>query len=375
MAGGGTAGHVNPGLAIADALVERGLDPSAVHWVGSSRGLEATAVPAADYGMTLLSGRGIERRISTQNVAAILGILRASVEAVRLLRSRRPAIVVSLGGYASVPCSLAAALLGIPLVVAEQNTVPGLANRLASRFARASAVTFPGTPLRRAVVTGNPLRSAVTDIDRKRDCAGARQTLELPVDHTVILVFGGSLGATRINRAVVALAEAWGDRRDVAIRHVIGERDWNDLPAPDVGPDGLVYQRVRYEDRMPLALAAADVAVCRAGATTVTELAAVGLPALFVPYPYATGDHQTANARFLVDEGAGVLLVDAELTGGTLQAALEPLIGDPTALAAMADAAASLAVPDAAAQVASLVEEHASRRSCGSPARGDATDD
>lgn len=362
VAGGGTAGHVLPALAVARELVDRGHDPGTIHFVGSERGQEARLVPAAGLAVTLLPGRGIARRLTLDNVGAVAGLVRGATGAVRLLSRLRPSVVLSVGGYASVPCSVAAAVLRIPLVLHEQNAVPGLANRLAGRFAVASAVSFPGTALPRAVVTGNPVRAEVLAIDPSPPRrAGARRALGLPADAVVVGVSGGSLGARRVNEAVLGLVEAWSDRSGIAVRHAVGSRDWGSvsgrLPRPPAG--GLVYQAVEYEERMPDLLAAADVFVCRAGGSTVAELTAVGVPAVLVPLPIAPNDHQTANARAMVDAGAAVLVPDGELTAGRLAAELGPLVADPARLAAMAAAAAGLGHPDAARRVADLVERHA----------------
>jgi undecaprenyldiphospho-muramoylpentapeptide beta-N-acetylglucosaminyltransferase len=365
IAGGGTGGHVVPALAIGRALVARGHAPASVHFVGSSRGIEARLVPAAGFPLTLLPGRGIVRRLSRDNVGAVVGLGQAVGRAVALLARRRPKVVVSVGGYASVPCALAAATLRVPIVVHEQNAVPGAANRLAARFARASAVSYPGTLLPRAVVTGNPVRPEILTVQRTAAAReAARTALGLDRDRFVVGVFGGSLGALRINRAVLAAVPAWRDRGDLAIRHVVGDRDWQLvldelalLPAPR--PDGLQYQHVRYEDRMDLLLAAADLCLCRAGGNTVAELAVVGMPSILVPFPAATGDHQTANARVFEGAGAAVLVRDAELDGDRLVREVEGLMADPSRLAAMGKAASGLARPGAADDVAALAEEHA----------------
>ena len=363
VAGGGTAGHVLPGLAVARALVAAGHPPESIHWVGSETGIEGRLVPEAGFGITLLPGRGIERKFSAASAAAALGLSRAAARAVGVVTRRRPAVVVALGGYASVPCALAAVPLRVPVVVCEQNAVPGAANRLVARFARAAAVSFPGTDLPRAEVTGNPVRPEVLAVDRHRDRDSARRALGLPLDRRVVAVFGGSLGARRINLALLSALEGWARRDDLAIRHVVGRRDWSMVGegAPVLSPGGVVYEPVEYEDRMDLVLAAADLAVCRAGATSVAELAVVGLPAVLVPLPGAPGDHQTANARHLADADAAVLVPDAELDGPRLAAEVDALLAAPDRLAAMAHAARRTARPDAAERVADLVERHARR--------------
>jgi len=374
VAGGGTAGHVLPGLAVARELVRRGRDASSILFVGAERGIESRLVPEAGFEVELLPGRGIERRLSVQNVVALWGLTTALWRAVRLVHRRRPAVVLALGGFASAACALAALLWRVPLVVAEQNARAGAANRLVARLARACAVPFDETDLPKAVVTGNPVRDEVLAVAADRDVLAARSELGLPEDRTVVVVFAGSLGSRRINEAVYGAVGRWAHRDDLAIHHVIGTRDWEDRPAvardldePRDGPDGpavgLVYQPIRYQDRMDLVLGAADLAVCRAGGTTVAELAVVGVPAVLVPLPIATRDHQTANAGPFVRSGAAVLIPDGELDVDRLVAEVEALVGDPSRLAEMAVAARGLGRPDAAGAVADLVESTARRPS------------
>jgi UDP-N-acetylglucosamine--N-acetylmuramyl-(pentapeptide) pyrophosphoryl-undecaprenol N-acetylglucosamine transferase len=362
VAGGGTAGHVLPGLALGEALVRRGHARGSIRFVGSERGMETRAVPEAGFPFTALAGRGIERRPSLASLRAAASLVRGVVQGIRLVRRLRPRVVVVLGGYASVPCAVGARLARVPVVVTEQNARAGAASRLAGRFAAASAVPFAETDLPRKVVTGNPVRPEILAVDRQRDRASARTALGLPADRTVLAVFSGSLGARRINQAVRGALPTWADRGDLAVRHVVGARDWDDLgPPPELPEGGLVYQAVRYEERMDLLLAAADLAVCRAGGTTVAELAEVGLPAVLVPLPGAPRDHQTANAGALARAGAAVVVGDDELDAGRLADLVESLASDPAALSSMGAAALGLARPDAADRVAILVEEHARR--------------
>lgn len=331
--------------------------------------------PAAGFEITLLPGRGIARRLSWSNVGAVAGLSAAVVRATWLLRRLRPAVVISVGGYASVACSVAAVVLRIPLVVAEQNAVPGLANRLAGRFARVCAVSFPGTPMPKAVLTGNPVRPEILAADRTpAGMSAAREALGLPGDYKVIAVAGGSLGARRINEATLEFARMWKERQGVAIRHVVGERDFGSVLASagalaqtsgrepgsrSEGSSGLIYQVVSFEERMDLLLSAADVAVQRAGASTASEVTVLGVPSLLVPLPGAPGDHQTLNAMRLVDAGAAVMVADSELNGDRLAVELEALLDDPRRLKAMSRAARSLAFPEAADSVAALAEKYA----------------
>ena len=363
IAGGGTAGHVIPAISIGRALVERGHPPSSVHFVGSRRGVEGRLVREAGFAITLLPGRGVARHLTVDNLAAVGGLTAATVEAAGIMARRRPSVVISVGGYASLPSVIAAIALRAPLIIAEQNAVPGAANRLAGRFARAAAVSFEGTDLPRAVVTGNPVRPEVLAVDRDEPSSRvvARRELGLPLDGIVLAAIGGSLGARRINDTIVGLTAAWAGRAGMAIRHVVGGRDWEAIAGarPDSVPGGLLYQQVRFEDRMQLVYAAADLMVCRAGASTVAELAAVGMPAVLVPLPGAPGDHQTANARALVDAGGATMIPDGQLGPDRLAAELDTLLADRAHLAAMGSMARLLARPDAAVAVAALAERHA----------------
>jgi UDP-N-acetylglucosamine--N-acetylmuramyl-(pentapeptide) pyrophosphoryl-undecaprenol N-acetylglucosamine transferase len=359
VTGGGTAGHVLPALAIADALVAAGHPRDSVHFAGAERGIEARLVPPTGHPMTLLPGRGIQRKLTLANLGAVVGLVVGFVRALGLVGRLRPRVVVAVGGYASVAVGLAAIVRRVPLVVAEQNLVPGAANRLLGRFARAAAVSFPGTDLPRAVVTGNPIRAEITALDVDRDRAAAKRAFGVDPARRLVLVFGGSLGALRINEAALAAAESWRDRADLAVHHVVGRRDWEAISrrASDHGP--LQHRLVPYEDEMPAALAAADVAVCRSGSSTCFELAAAALPAVLVPSPYVTADQQTGNARHLVDGGAAVLVPDAELDGRRFAAEVEAILADPERWRAMSHAARALARPDAAARIAAIATEHA----------------
>lgn len=361
VAGGGTAGHVLPGLAVAAALVDRGHPASTIHFVGSERGLERTLVPDAGFDLTLLPGRGIQRRLTFENVAAVWGLMRAVVKGIVLVRRSRPRVVLVLGGYASVACTVGAFIWRVPIVVMEQNARAGAANKIAGRFAKASAVSFVETDLPRIVVTGNPVRAEVLAINRSTDRERARVSLGVGTDRTFIAVVTGSLGSRNVNESVLAALPKWSTRTDLAIRHVIGSRDWDSVQVRLPQTDGLEYVAVRYEDGMETVLAAADLLIGRAGGTTVAELAEVGVASVLVPLPQAPRDHQTANAAALVRAGAAVLIPDRELDGDRLISEVEPLLGSPDRLKRMGVAARTLAQPHAADSVAQLVERHARR--------------
>lgn len=369
IAGGGTAGHVLPGVSIAAEIVDRGTPRRAVHFVGSSRGVETRLVPEAGFELTTLPGRGLQRRLTLANAAAAAALARALVQALAVVRRRKPAVVVGLGGYASAACAAAAVLLRVPLVITEQNAVPGLANRLVGRFASGVATAFDATDLPGATWTGNPVRTEVLAADRAGGRSGARAALGVDAERRMVAVFGGSLGARRINEAVLDAMGRWRTREDLHVRHITGRRDHAEVTRQAAGCGGrAVHDLVEYEDDMAAVYAAADLVVSRSGATTVAELAAVGVPAVLVPLPGAPGDHQSANARRLADTGAAVVVPDAELDGSRLALEVDTLLADPDRLAAMATAARGLARSDAAAAVVDLIENCA-RRPRPDPAR------
>ncbi len=364
MAGGGTAGHLQPALAIAEALVDRGHDRGSIEFVGSERGQDAETLDGRGFPFTLLPGRGVVRSLAPRdlvgNVVSLAGLAVAAVGGLRLVARERPRVVVSVGGYASLPAALAAVMLRIPLVLVNTDAVPGAANRLFGRFARASAVGWEGVRLPRAVVTGTPVRPEIGAVRRApADRIAARRLLGLPPDRALVAVFGGSLGARSLNRCVEGLSARWERRSDVAIYHIVGRRDWDGRTGDGPGGadhPGLVLVRVPFEERMAAVYAAADVVVCRAGAMTVAELAVAGVPAVLVPLPGAPGDHQTANGRVLERAGAAVLLADALCEPARLDGILDGLLSDRGALDAMGAAAARLGRPDAADAGAQVVE-------------------
>lgn len=370
ITGGGTAGHTNPGIAIAESLVKLGMAPAEIRFLGGERGNEGSLVPAAGFDIDLLPGRGIRRALSPaairDNVGAVSGLLSGLTRAVSMLRRLRPDVVVSLGGYAAFAGAAAAVATRTPLVISEQNARASAVNRLFGPFADVCALPFPDTDLPKGELTGNPIRSSVVDAVQSVDRAGARARISERVwagsptalaDRTLLAVWAGSLGATRINQAVAGLADRWVDRDDVAIYHIVGKRDWETFrrETPDPSSSGLVYITVDYENHMADVLRGADIALCRCGASTVSELSAVGLPSLLVPLPIAPRDHQRANAAELVSAGGAILINDADVTADHLQQVLEPLLGDPSTIRSMAEASASVGRPDAADAVARIV--------------------
>lgn len=355
VAGGGTAGHVTPALAVAEALVTLGVARGDVHLVGARRGMEATLVPPSGFPLTLLDLRNFPRRITPVHLVSAARLVGGLGRAFGLLGRLRPRAVLSVGGYASVPTVAAAWLRRVPIIVLSYDAVPGLASRLAARVATACAVAFPSSPLPRQVLTGAPIAPALVGCEPDRDRAAARVALELPADRSVVLVVGGSLGSGKLNELTTDLLRRWSGRRDLAVRLVTGTRNAGAAPPTSDGADGPLVQVVAYEDHMEHAYAAADLVLARAGATTVAELAALGLPSVLVPWPLAAEDHQTANARWLADAGGCTLLAEKGLTVDVLAAEIERLLGDREVRSAMATAARTVGRRDAAQKVAELV--------------------
>ena len=358
ITGGGTAGHLYPALAIAQALVDRGHRADAILFVGARRGLERTLLPPSGYPYVLLPGRGIVRAISLDNLAAAVGLAIALCRAIVIVGRRRPSVVISVGGYGGLAGSLAARAWRIPVVTINVDAVVGAANRLIGRFAHTSAVAFDGTGLPRAVVTGVPVRAAILAADRTPlGRARAREALGVGAGRHLIVIVGGSLGARRLNDAAVGLRHRFADRADLAIHHICGAREYDRLVHEPTPSGALEYRLVGYEEEMAEVLCAADLVVGRAGAMTVAELRVVGVASILVPLPGAPGDHQQKNAEALAALGAAVVVPDAEATPERLAVEIDAIVGDGERCRAMADAARTHAAPDAAAHIAQIVDD------------------
>ena len=349
LAGGGTAGHIEPALALADALRRR--DPRTVITVlGTERGLETKLVPGRGYELTLIPPVPIPRRLS----GALLSVparLRAAVRAVEgVLTDSKADVLVGFGGYVAAPAYLAARRLKIPFVVHEANARAGLANRLGARTTPYVATATPDSSLPHSDYVGIPLRRAVATLDRAASRSQARAFFGLAPDLPTLLVFGGSQGATRLNDSVAGAAADLATA-GIQVLHIAGPRRHVDVDPTAGGP---AYVVVGYCDRMELAYAAADVALCRAGAMTCAELAAVGLPAVYVPLPIGNGE-QRLNAQPVVSAGGGLLVDDASCTSAWVRRVLVPLLCDAGRIAAMGAAAARFGRRDADERLVDLV--------------------
>lgn len=345
LAGGGTAGHTSPLLATAAAL--EALAAVDITVLGTPRGVETRLVPPAGYPLELVAPVPLPRRPSADLVRLPLRLRGALAQTASVLDRVQPDVVAGFGGYVSVPAYLVARRRRLPLVVHEQNALPGLANRLGARCTRHVAVSFPETPLPHATMVGLPLRRLISRLDRSAARAEARAAFGLAPDLPTLLVFGGSQGARRLNQAVSAAA-AELLAAGVQVLHVSGPDQQVQVPT---SPG---YVVLPYVDRMDLAYAAADLAICRAGASTVTEVAAVGLPAVFVPLPIGNGE-QARNAAPVVTAGGGLTVDDASLTAEWVRRQVVALALDPGRLAAMSAAAAGLMPRDGDRRLAEFI--------------------
>lgn len=357
VSAGGTAGHINPAIAVADELRTRGHD---VLFVGTPDHIEGELARKEGFEFVGFSVSGFDKAHPTTLLTSGVKILRATGKAKKLFKERRPDAVATFGAYVSVPVGRAAVSMGIPLIVHEQNSVPGMANVYLAPKADVTALTYADSaqhldPKHPAVVTGNPVRASFETCSRER----GRDMLGVPDDATVLLVFGGSLGAQHINRAICAMKKRLLSIGDLYIVQSTGKADYESVVEELNLRD---KQKARwkvfpYIDEMGDVLAASDLVVSRAGASSLAEIMTVGVPSILVPYPYARGDHQTLNARSCVNEGASVLVKDEDVEGEDFANLVCGLLVDRKRRATMSAASKRLSGSDARRQLADLVIE------------------
>lgn len=348
---GGTGGHIFPGLAVADALGE--LD-TPVRWLGASGGMECERVPRHGIAIDTVDISGIRGKGIVGWLVLPFKLLKAVIQASAILGRNRPACAVSFGGYAAGPGGLAARLRGVPLLVHEQNRIPGMTNKFLARIAAKVLQAFPGTwpDSSRVLTCGNPVRRQVADI------APPRERMQERSGPIRILITGGSQGANALNKALPQALGRLTSELELVVRHQTGSRDveMTESAYRESGINAKVYA---FIEDMADAYSWADIVVCRSGALTVSELAAAGLGAILVPFPFAVDDHQTRNADVLVEAHAAFVVQEAELEIEKLSALLETLLADRQKLVDMAENARTVAIPDSAARVARLCQEYA----------------
>jgi len=352
LAGGGTGGHVIPALAIARELQAR--YSAECCFIGTSRGIEARLVPAAGFQLELIQVGALNQVSFATRAKTMLGLPLAVLSSLRIVRSFRPDVMIGVGGYASGPAMLAAALSRVPTVAFEPNVVPGFANRMVARFVSAAAVHFEETKkfFRNCHVTGVPVRAEFFDIPQRG--------LAVP---PTLLVFGGSQGARAINQAMCGAMPALRDRiPGIKVLHQTGERDYDTTVTAYEKLDAAV-EVAKFMDNMPAMFARADLIVSRAGASTVAEIAAAGKPSVFVPFPKAADDHQRRNAEAMQKVGAAVMLEECDLTPALLADTVAGLLSDAVKLKTMSAAARAMAHPNATRDIAELAVGLATRNS------------
>lgn len=355
LSGGGTAGHINPALALAELLESQGHE---VFFAGTPKGVESRLVPAAGVPFKSFEASGFNRSHPLTLFKGVWKIWRSSGLAKKWLKEIGADVVVCFGGYVCIPVGYAAEQLGIPVVVHEQNSVMGMANRELSKKARAVALTYEvaGVPVAdksKLHVTGNPVRSSVFDSTRDE----GREMLAIPEDARMLLVFGGSLGARHINTAMCELKDRLLAIPDLYIVHITGPKELDTVQNALLltEEEAKRYQVMGYQDRMGETMAAADLIVSRAGATSLAEISARCIPAILVPFPFATDDHQTTNARAYVEGGAALMVADDKVESEEFAEKLLGLIEDESARKAMSEAAKAFETKDASGKLAEVV--------------------
>lgn len=360
IAGGGTSGHINPALAIADEIRDSWPD-SEIIFCGTNRGLESEMVPRAGYRFEPIEARGLPSRLNRNTIPAIKAFFAGRRQCRQLIKNFKPAAVIGTGGYVCSPLISAAAQLGVPSLLHEQNAFPGRSNRLLARRCQTVCISFDGTEKyfktkAPVVLTGNPVKAEFFTLER----SVAREKLELPEDEKIVLIMGGSLGARTLNNAVLGLIQeqVWRDfvKSDSRIRLILaaGRQHYKNVQETvDQSQPGFKLEIHEYIYDAHYWMAAADLIIARAGAMTCAEIAALGRASVLIPYPFAAGDHQTFNAKTLQDAGAAAMQSDSECTPKWLASELTELLSDTEKLNQMGNAALKLSKPDAAAEIIS----------------------
>ncbi len=359
MSGGGTGGHIYPAITIIRAL-QKQTQSCEILFIGTKEGLEADIIPKEGLNFKTIEVRGFERRLSFKNIQTVLKTVGSLWQSRKIISEFKPDIVIGTGGYVCGPVLLAASLMGIPTMIQEQNVIPGITNKILSRFVDKIAVGYVEAKKYfsnqgNVFVSGNPIRPEVLSATRE---AGVRELGLDPAKRTV-LISGGSRGARSINQAMLQVHEEFAGHKDIQLLHVTGQNEYNSIVENlqqrciDIGKAGNIII-IPYLYNMPQALAVADIAVFRAGATGLAELTARGLPAIIVPYPHAAENHQEFNARVMEEQGAAVVIRDAELDGSKLIIAINELVSDSQRLEEMAIASKKIGCPEAAEIIAKM---------------------
>ena len=357
ISGGGTGGHIYPAVTIAKALIEIA-QPEALLFVGTRHGLEADIIPKEGYPLQMIEVAGFERKLTWDNFKNLFRVAGSLFQAKKIIADFKPDLVIGTGGYVCGPVLFVASIMGIPALIQEQNVIPGVTNRILARFVKTVAVGYKEAKTHfsasaNVVYTGNPIRPDIVSASREEGLAA----LGLRPDRITVLTAGGSRGARSINSAMLEVHRRFSGSDNIQILHVTGQSEYNNIVGNykqcgiDISNNGNIIIKP-YLYNMPQALAAADLAVFRAGAIGLAELTARGVPSILIPYPYAAENHQEYNARVLEKEGAAIVIRDSELTGQLLADTIHNIISESGKLKQMAESSLQLGCPDAAYAIA-----------------------
>lgn len=357
ITGGGTAGHVNPGLAIAKYIKSK-VKEADILFVGTQKGLETKLVPREGFELQTIRVRGFKRKLSMDTIVTIKELFQGIMEARKVIKEFKPDVVIGTGGYVCGPVVLNAALMKIPTMIHEQNAYPGITNRILSRFVNAVAISFKESGkyfknVKDLIVTGNPIRSEVLEADR----ALARNNLKVNPDVQLVVVFGGSRGAEKINETVVEMAQKFYSGNECKIIFAPGELQYEKIleSLKDKLDNNLSV--VPYIYNMGEVMAAADLVICRAGALTISELTVMGVPSIIIPSPNVTANHQEYNARALEEQGAAVVILEKDLNSDLLYQQMISLIKNKEHLAKMGRSAKKMGISNATEKIFSIIQE------------------
>lgn len=357
IAGGGTGGHINPGIAIAKYISNK--NPEAeILFVGTEKGMETNLVPREGFKLELITVRGFKRKLSWETLTAVKEMFQGVIEAFGIVKKFTPDIVIGTGGYVCGPVLFAASLMRIPTMIHEQNALPGVTNKILSRFVDAVAISFKESQeyfktAKKIIYTGNPVRSEVIQAER----TAARQKLGIDKDTQMVVVFGGSLGAEKINRATVEMMLDPGMNSKFRVVLATGNKQYEStmLLLEGKKPQGL--EIVPYIYNAADMYAAADIIVCRGGAITMSELPVLGVPCIIIPSPYVAENHQEYNARALEKQGAAVVILEKDLNANLLYSQIMSLLNDREQLNRMARCAKRISIPNATEKIYSILRE------------------
>lgn len=362
IAGGGTAGHINPGIAVSKCIKSKYKDAE-ILFVGTEKGLEKELVPAEGFNIEFINAKGLNRKLSFDFFSTIGNMLKGFLEAKKIIKKFKPDFVIGMGGYVCFPVIMASSRLKIPTLIHESNSLPGIANRILSRFANFTAISFKDTEkyfkkAKALVFTGNPVREEIFTFSREE----ARAEEGLQKDSVLVLVFGGSRGAQKINEAIIDLIEINNGKLPYNLILSTGKTQY-EVVLKGLSEKGYSIETlnnikiVPYIYDMPKYLSAADLVVGRAGAVTISEITAAGTASILIPFPYATENHQEYNARSLEMNGASIVVLDKDLTGKILNQQISSLVENKELLSRMAKSAKKMGVLDAAQKIVAIIEE------------------